>query len=94
MAAKTIRLIKDEIANREGFESGWFALIDAFPHSTMTVDKLDELENEAMQLYANQMCEEQRKHHAFKIMSECKSTIMGDSLYRDIMKLPLATDNL
>lgn len=54
-----IEEIKNEVAQEKGFET-WFGLIDAYPHSTMSPEKLDELENEAMQRYAELKCKEQQ----------------------------------
>ena len=74
--------IKNEVALDNGFET-WFGLIDAYPHSTMSPEKLNELENEAMQRYAELKCKEQRLIDA--------SAMNYNHLPKEILDAPLAT---
>lgn len=78
MELKTLTEIKDEIALNNGYTT-WFSLIDSYPHSTMTPEKLDELENEATKLYALQIAEAACKEQRI----ECFSKIPLGAIYRE-----------
>lgn len=57
MATKTIEQIKDEVAVKHGHKN-WWELLKKTHNDIKLQPRFVNIENEAMQLYAKQMCEE------------------------------------